>query len=133
MINKYHSSLTLYLKLIILLPITAVKTGGHWEINLAMLAPGTSDTSDVIADINYFPATNRVIKVQDWKPRYLGIRDEYTRKMKIRNIRGMEGQFELQKNGFQFVQLPDKPRNVDKDTAIRTEYYREVEEVIRAL
>lgn len=98
-----------------------------------MLAPGTTSASNVLADINYVPATNRVIKTQEWKPRHLGVRDEYTRRMKIHNVRGMEGQFELHRNGFQFIRLSDKPRNVDEDNAIHIEYYPEIQEVIRAL
>lgn len=88
---------------------------------------------DVLADINYFPPTGKVITTQEWKPRYLGVGDEFTRKMMVRDIRGMEDQFGLDRNGFQFVKLPSKKRSTEDDETIKTKWYPEVADVIKEL
>lgn len=88
---------------------------------------------DVLADINYFPATGKVITTEEWTPRYLGVSDDYTRKMTVRDVRGMEDQFELDRNGFKFVKLPSKRRSTEDDETIKTQWYREVAEVIKEL
>lgn len=88
---------------------------------------------DVLADINYFPPTGKVITTQEWKPRYLGVSDEFTRKMMVRDIRGMEDQFGLDRNGFQFVKLPSKKRSTEDDETIKKEWYPEVADVIKEL
>lgn len=94
---------------------------------------GENRPVDVEADINYFPASGEVIETQDWKPRLLGEADEHTRKMTIRDVRGMESHFELDKNGFTFIQLPTKSRDVSTDEKIQGEYYAEVAEVLKEL
>lgn len=88
---------------------------------------------DVLADINYFPATGKVITTEEWQPRYLGVSDEDTRKMTIRDIRGMEDQFSLDENGFKFVKLPSNHRSNDDDETIKTEWYPEISGVIKEL
>lgn len=88
---------------------------------------------DVKADINYFPATAELIETRYWKPRLLGDADEHTRKTTIQNVRGMESDFVLDKNGFQFVNLPSKPRDASTDEKIRGEYYAEIAEVLKEL
>lgn len=88
---------------------------------------------DVLADINYFPANGKVITTEEWKPRFLGLSDDYTRKMTIRDIRGMEDQFGLDRNGFKFVKLPSKHRSTEDDETIKTQWYPEVAEVIKEL
>lgn len=88
---------------------------------------------DVLADINYLPATGKVITTQEWKSRYLGVRDEFTRKMTIRDIRGMEDRFNLDRNGFKFVKLPSKHRSTEDDETIKKQWYPEVAAVIEQL
>lgn len=89
---------------------------------------------DVEADINYFPAsTGDVIETKDWKPRLLGDADEHTRKMTIHDVRGIEDRFALDRNGFKFVKLPTKARDVSTDEMIQDEYYPEVAEVLKEL
>ncbi|KAL2292498.1 hypothetical protein FJTKL_09462 [Diaporthe vaccinii] len=88
---------------------------------------------DVLADINYFPANGKVITTEEWKPRYLGVSDDFTRKMTICDIRGMEDQFGLDRNGFKFVKLPSKHRSTEDDETIKTQWYPEVAEVIEKL
>lgn len=88
---------------------------------------------DVLADINYFPATGKVITTEEWKPRYLGVSDEYTRKMTIRDARGMEDQFSLDRSGFTFVNLPSKHRSTEDDETIKAQWYPEVAEIIKEL
>ncbi|POS74955.1 hypothetical protein DHEL01_v206651 [Diaporthe helianthi] len=90
-------------------------------------------THDVVADINYFPATGKIISIEEWQPRYLGVNNESTRKMTIRNIRGMEDRFSLDENGFKFVKLPSTHRSTDDDETIKTQWYPEISEVIRHL
>ena len=94
---------------------------------------GKSAAYDVLADINYFPATGKVIATEEWKPRWLGVSDEFTRKMTVRDIRGMEDKFSLDENGFKFVQLPSKHRSTEDDETIKTQWYPEVSEVIKDL
>lgn len=98
-----------------------------------MALNGKSAAYDVLADINYFPATGKVISAEEWKPRYLGVSNEFTRKMAIRDIRGMEDRFSLDENGFKFFKLPGKHRSTDDDETIKTEWYPEVSEVIKDL
>ncbi|PSN65222.1 hypothetical protein BS50DRAFT_527433 [Corynespora cassiicola Philippines] len=88
---------------------------------------------DVVADINYFPATGKTIETSSWKRRYLGISDENTRSMTIHDVRGKESQFELAKNGFQFIVLPDKERSTVDDATIVRDYYPELEELAKIL
>lgn len=92
---------------------------------------------DVEADINYFPAATTtagdVIETKDWEPRLLGDADEHTRKLTIHDVRGIEDRFELDRNGFQFVELPTKARDVTTDEKIQDEYYPEVAEVLQEL
>lgn len=88
---------------------------------------------DVLADINYFPATGNVVSTQDWKPRYLGVSNDFTRKVTIRDIRGMEDQFCLDKSGFKFIKLPSQHRNTDDDESIKSDWYPEVAEIIGEL
>lgn len=94
---------------------------------------GKCASYDVLADINYFPATGEVITTQEWKPRYLGVSDDFTRKMTIRDARGVEEQFDLDRNGFKFVKLPSKHRNTDDDETIKEQWYPEVAQVIKEL
>ena len=94
---------------------------------------GVDASGDVLADINYFPATGKAIETSSWKPRYLGAGDEYTRKMGIHNVRGIEWKFDLDKNGFRFVKLPEKHRNIDSDEIIKEEYYPELEKLIKEM
>lgn len=94
---------------------------------------GKSAAYDVLADINYFPATGKVISTEEWKPRYLGVSNEFTRKMTIRDARGVEDRFSLDANGFKFVKLPSKHRSTGDDETIKTEWYPEVSEVIKDL
>lgn len=88
---------------------------------------------DVLAEINYFSATKKAIETSDWKPRFLGVGDEHTRKVTIHDIRGLEqGQlFSLDKNGFEFVKLSEKARNIDDDETIKKEYYTELEDLVK--
>lgn len=88
---------------------------------------------DVIADINYFPATGKVIEVSAWKKRYLHEKDEFTRPMTIRDIRGVNKKFVLDQNGFEVVKLAPKERSTDDDETIKTEYYPELEEITRKM
>jgi len=98
-----------------------------------MDSSGIYTAKDVLADINYFPATGKAIETSSWKPRYLGVGDEYTREMTIHNVRGIEWKFNLDKNGFRFVKLPEKHRNIDNDEAIKEEYYPELEKLIKEM
>ncbi|ORY01748.1 hypothetical protein BCR34DRAFT_91109 [Clohesyomyces aquaticus] len=86
---------------------------------------------DVVADINYFPALGKPIEPSSWKRRFLGVSDEYTKAVTIRDVRGLEQNFELDKNGFQFVQLPNKERSTENDATIIREYYPEITELVK--
>jgi hypothetical protein len=88
---------------------------------------------DVKADIHYFPATPDTITTSAWKPRHLGSSDGHTRNMKIHNVRGLEDNFDLDHNGFQFVTLPEKERKTDDDQIIVREYYPELEGLAKTM
>lgn len=94
-----------------------------------------SHTSDVVADINYFPALGTPISKSEWKTRYLGDRDEFTRSMIIHDVRNSDKQFDLDTNGFQFVQLPPKNRISldDEEETVKREYYPELEHLAKQL
>lgn len=51
--------------------------------------------------------------------------------MTFHNARGKEDSFELDKNGFEIVTLPDKERDISTDDRIKDEFYPEVEEIIK--
>ena len=91
------------------------------------------ESHDVEAEINYFPSSPDTIPTSIWKPRYVGVPDSYTRKMKIHNIRGKEESFNLDRNGFQFVTLPEKERKTDDDETIVQDYYPELEELSKRM
>jgi len=91
--------------------------------------------TDVIANINYFPATGIPIPKSEWKVKYLDDKDEYTRPMLIRDVRKADKTFDLDVNGFTFVTLPQKQR-VDRHSSeedVKREYYPELEEVVKKL
>jgi len=91
--------------------------------------------TDVIANINYFPATGIPIPKSEWKVKYLDDKDEYTRPMLIRDVRKVNKTFDLDANGFTFVTLPQKQR-VDRHSSeedVKREYYPELEEVVKKL
>jgi hypothetical protein len=92
-----------------------------------------STPRDVRADINYFSVTEKVIQTNDWKPRYLGVRDEGTRTMTIHDARSGGGPFNLDTNGFTFLKLPAKERSTENDEVIQREYYPELEVVLKTL
>jgi hypothetical protein len=94
------------------------------------------NTSDVIADINYFPASGIPISKADWKPRYLDHRDEFTRPMLIRDVRTSGKTFELDVHGFQFITLPEKKTKVSRDSdeeIVKRVYYPELEVLAKKL
>ena len=94
-----------------------------------------SHNTDVIANINYFPATGIPIPKSEWKVKYLDDKDEYTRPMLIRDVRKANKTFDLDVNGFTFITLPQKQR-VDRHSSeedVKREYYPELEEVVKNL
>jgi hypothetical protein len=51
----------------------------------------------------------------------------------VKDIRGHEQDFTLDKNGFEHHRSPTKFRAFSDDAAVRSEYYREVENVVKNL
>lgn len=98
-----------------------------------MPSDGQDGSAYIMADINYFPATGKVIETKDWRPRLLGDTNEFSRKMTIRDIRGLEDEFDLDNNGFKFIKLQPKPRDTSTDDKIQQEYYPEVAEILKNL
>lgn len=94
-----------------------------------------SHAGDVIAEINYFPATGKPIPVSQWKTRYLDSRDDFTRSMAIHDVRISDKRFDLDTNGFRFVQLPPKKRisRDDDEETVKREYYPELEDLAKRL
>lgn len=89
----------------------------------------------VVANINYFPALNGPIPTTEWKTRYLGVSDEHTRAMTIRDVRQVERVFNLDTNGFTFIQLPPRERvsASSSEERIRHDYYPELEALAKSL
>src|SRR5271155_2716282 len=50
----------------------------------------------------------------------------------IHDIRGHEDEFTLDKNGFQIYQHESAEKDFTDDEKIKTEYYREVEDLLKA-
>jgi hypothetical protein len=94
-----------------------------------------SNSGDVVADINYFPALGTPIPTSAWKKRYLGIGDEFTRPMTIHDVGKCDKTFSLDTNGFQFVKLASKHRvsAADDEETIKREYYPELEQIAKEL
>lgn len=95
----------------------------------------TKLAGDVIANINYVPATGTPIPTSVWETPYLGITYPHTRPMTIRDVRLAPKHFSLNTNGFQFVKLPPQKRvtAADDDDTIKSEYYPELRDLIQAL
>jgi hypothetical protein len=92
--------------------------------------PQSRHSSDVVADINYFPALGTPIPKATWKPRYLDHHDEFTRPMLIRDVRTSGNAFDLNIHGFQFIQLPQNKARItcdDDEETVKREYYPELE------
>ena len=93
-----------------------------------------SHSTDVIADINYFPALGTPIPKSEWKPRYLDSHDTYTRPMLIHDVRTSGKNFDLDVHGFQFVQLPEEKDRVSRDDdedTVKRQYYPELEDIAK--
>lgn len=90
---------------------------------------------DVVADINYFPASAVPIPTTAWRKRYLGVGDEHTRSMTIHDVRHTQQTFDLDTNGFTFVKLSSKQRvdNSSTEEEIRQLYYPELVELAKSL
>jgi hypothetical protein len=91
--------------------------------------------TDVVASINYFPATGIPIPKSAWKVKYLDDNDEHTRPMLIRDVRKANKTFDLDVNGFTFVTLPRKDRigRHSSEEDVKREYYPELEEIAKKL
>lgn len=101
------------------------------------MRPG-SDSSmkgSVVADINYFPASGVPITTTSWQKRYLGAGDEHTRSMTIHDVRNAQHAFNLETNGFTFMQLSSKQRVDSSSTEeeIRERYYPELVDLAKRL
>lgn len=92
-------------------------------------------SGDIVADVGYFPALGTPIPKSSWRTRYLGDRDKYTRPMVIHDVRTSEKQFDLDSNGFQFMQLYQKKRvsRDDDEETVKRDYYPELEELAKQL
>lgn len=90
---------------------------------------------DVVADINYFAATGTPITTSMWKKPNLGESNEFTKSMTIHDARRCDKTFQLDINGFQFVQLPPKQRisAEDDEETIKRDYYPELEQIAKNL
>ncbi|KAJ4350839.1 hypothetical protein N0V95_004392 [Ascochyta clinopodiicola] len=90
---------------------------------------------DVVADINYFPPLGEPIPTSVWKKRYLGVGDEHTRAMTIRDVRPTLQDHDLDINGFKFLRLTPRRRvdSLSTEDTIRHEYYPELEYLAKSL
>lgn len=51
--------------------------------------------------------------------------------MTVTNISGREGDFQIDRNGFEIVALPPMPRDMTTDALIESHFYPEMEQVIK--
>jgi hypothetical protein len=94
---------------------------------------GNDGRRDVIADINYFAADGTTRQPGIFKKPSYGASTEYARSMTIHDVRPIVDNFKLDVNGFQFVKLPAKERDVEHDETIKQEYYPELEGIVKDL
>ena len=94
-----------------------------------------NNSSDVVTDINYFPATGVAIAKASWKSRYLDDNDSSTRPMTIRDVRKSGKIFDLEIHGFTFIRLPLGTRIARKDDeeTVKRDYYPELEAIAKNL
>ncbi|TVY83763.1 Gibberellin cluster GA4 desaturase [Lachnellula suecica] len=92
-----------------------------------------SDRRDILADINYFAADGTTRQPGVFKKPVHGVRSEYARLMTIRNIRSIVDDFQINVNGFQFVRLPTKERDVTDVELVKNEYYQELSDTVKSI
>ena len=88
---------------------------------------------DVYAEFGYYlppsggrsePSTNDLELIQ-------GTKDQDTRRLLVLDIRGRGNEFDLDKNGFRYVNLHSEIENWHDDDHIKEVYYPELEEMLR--
>ncbi|KAI3390228.1 hypothetical protein diail_11843, partial [Diaporthe ilicicola] len=91
-----------------------------------------NDHHDVKALVNYLPVERKEFGPDDLPvPKKFGDFIESSRHMTFHNARGKEESFELDRNGFEIVKLPEKERDISSDDKIKEEFYPEVVEIIK--
>jgi len=88
---------------------------------------------NVITSINYFAADGTIRQPGIFNKPTHGVPTEHARSMTIRDIRPVVDNFKLDTNGFQFVKLPAKERDVKDDEVVRNDYYPEISDVVKTM
>ena len=91
---------------------------------------------DVYGDFNYYldPGDGSLPEPQNvFKPSSFLDKPKDTRRMLVRDVRGKENQFNLDKNGFQFYRHVSKEKDFVDDKCIEEKYYPEVEQMVKAM
>lgn len=93
------------------------------------------EPQDVKADINYWPPEGAGEELVEGKikARYLGVGDDYTRKMSILDIRGRETEFKWEECGFQVANLPKRERHEFDKQWTEAVYYPEVAKTLKTM
>lgn len=91
------------------------------------------EPQNVEADINYWPPDGEELVEGKLKDRFLGVGDEFTRKMLIEDIRGREDEFNWEQQGFQIVRLPKKERHEFDSAWAKEHLYPEVGEAVKKM
>jgi hypothetical protein len=86
---------------------------------------------NVVSSINYFAADGTIRQPGTFKKPVHGVPAEHARSKTIRDVRPIVEHFKLDTNGFQFVKLPAKERDVKNDEVIRNDYYLELSNVVK--
>ncbi|PPJ53265.1 hypothetical protein CBER1_11810 [Cercospora berteroae] len=99
-----------------------------------MMSQWTGRNGDVRAHINYFPSNigKEIDATACPPPATAGSVLASGRKMTVTDIAGREDMFELDRNGFQFIKLPSKDRDMSTDAIIEQDFYAEIEAIIQA-
>ena len=93
-----------------------------------------SKPNDVYGDFNYYqdPRDGSLPT-----PNYVNIPNSYNdkpidvRKLLVQDVRGKEGDFTLDKNGFEFINHASKEKNFQDEEQIKAQYYPEVEQLLK--
>ena len=99
--------------------------------------PETARDKIIYSDFHYYappPDGPGVPSVNDLEL-ILGTKDQETVRLPVHDLRGREGEFTIDRNGFQILQHVSKmgAGGWDDDDVIEAVYWKEVEEIVRGL
>ena len=113
---------------------TQIRTGTH---TILTSDPPSTSPDPVYANFNYYLPPNNESEVEpsaDDRANLaliLGNANADTRRLPLHDLRGQEGQFTLNKNGFCVVKLDSIEKTFEDDERIKEVYYPEMEKLVK--